>query len=292
MPSKDLLSILIDDWNIFNLTKVELRVLLKEFFPEWETEDIFDKSKRYIIKDLFDISYKEKNEIIKDSKWNNFVREIKYENRYHSKQFNNEAFMNILSSLSTNLSEGMSFYRGRIWETPNPFNKEEMGPPPKKYTRNGRVNSEGVQILYLSDSEQTVKYEIRSHLYDCITIGKFILLQDINIIDLTKIKGISPFFTEEIREFTKYLALNKLNLEDIESHISKPHNRSDSNLDYLPTQYIADLIKSQGAFEGIKYKSTLFENGYNVAIFNSSIFKCVEIKNIEIDFIEYNSKTL
>jgi len=31
-----------------------------------------------------------------------------------------------------------------------------MGSPPIKYTKNGRVNSKGIQILYLADSEKTI----------------------------------------------------------------------------------------------------------------------------------------
>ena len=290
--SKDLLSILIDDWNIFNLNKTQLKLLLFNFFPNWEFEKKLDISKKYLIKDYFDTNFKEKNEIMRNSSWGNCVKEIKFENRFHSKQFNTEAFINILNSLSTNLIKGEVLFRGRIWETNNSFKIEEMGSPPIKYTKNGRVNSEGIQILYLADSEKTVKYEIRSHLNDRITIGKFVLLKDINIVDLTKIGEISPFFTEDIQTFTKYLALNKSNLKDIEEHISKPHKRTDNNLDYLPTQYIADLIKSQSLFDGIKFKSTLFDKGFNIAIFNPILFKCIAVNNIEINSIEYNSTNL
>lgn len=290
--AKDLLSILVDDWNIFNLNKDQLKLLLFSFFPEWEIEGKLDTSKKYLIKDFFDITFKNENEIIKKSSWQKFVKEIKFENRFHSKKFNTEAFINILNSLSTNFKQGKFLYRGRIWEINKPFTIDEMGPPPTKYTKNGRVNSEGIQILYLGDSEKTVKYEIRSHLNDRITIGKFVSLKDLNIIDLTKIGEISPFFTEDIQSFTKYLALNKLNLNDIEEHISKPHKRTDNNLDYLPTQYIADLIKSQSCFDGIKFKSTLFTNGFNIAVFNPSVFQCIAVSNIEINSIEYNSTNI
>ncbi len=98
------MSILVDDWNIFNLNKDQLKLLLFSFFPEWEIEGRLDTSKKHLIKDFFDITFKNENEIIENSSWKDFVNEIKYENRFHSKQFNTDAFINILNSLSTNFN--------------------------------------------------------------------------------------------------------------------------------------------------------------------------------------------
>ena len=58
-------------------------------------------------------------------------------------------------------------------------------------------------------------------------------------------------------------------------------------MDYLPTQYICDFIKASG-YDGIKYKSTLADNGINYAIFNSEKFKCIEVETILVKGVKFD----
>ncbi|WP_421778123.1 RES family NAD+ phosphorylase [Gardnerella sp. KA00747] len=43
-------------------------------------------------------------------------------------------------------------------------------------------------------------------------------------------------------------------------------------MDYIPTQYISDYIKSKG-YDGIEYVSVMSDAGKNLAIFNPEILK-------------------
>lgn len=170
--------------------------LLNSFFPEWVNENKFSDSKKFVIKDTFDKTYKYKNEIIKNNEWASFVDEIKFKNRFHSQKINYNTFELILNALTITLNEDEEYYRGRIWESEKAFSIEEMGAPvDNKKIRGGRVNFEGIKVLYLGDCETTVKYETRSHLNDRLTIGRFKLKKKITIIDFTKINQISPFYT-------------------------------------------------------------------------------------------------
>ena len=68
--------------------------------------------------------------------------------------------------------------------------------------------------------------------------------------------------------------------------------RSDSALDYIPTQYITDFVKSithneVAEYAGIEYKSVMHENGYNLAIFNPELFECIDTEIYKIDMIDY-----
>ena len=76
-------------------------------------------------------------------------------------------------------------------------------------------------------------------------------------------------------------------MEKIGSEIAKPLRRHDSALDYLPTQYISDFIKSEG-FAGIEYKSTMCKDGINFAIFDEKLFECVETKSYDINELTYD----
>ena len=72
----------------------------------------------------------------------------------------------------------------------------------------------------------------------------------------------------------------------------KPVRHSDSSLDHVPTQYIADFIKSitingQQMFQGIKYRSVMHSCGFNLAIFELSLFECTGVRLKQLNEIHY-----
>ncbi len=68
--------------------------------------------------------------------------------------------------------------------------------------------------------------------------------------------------------------------------IAKPVRRNDSPLEYLPTQYIAEFVKSEG-YDGVEYESTLRKGGVNLALFDESLVECVNVKTREVTSVEY-----
>lgn len=66
-------------------------------------------------------------------------------------------------------------------------------------------------------------------------------------------------------------------------------SRRDSELDYLPTQYISDLAKFMG-FDGICYSSTFDKEAYNLALFDQTACNCVSCKNYFVDSLTYKLK--
>lgn len=68
--------------------------------------------------------------------------------------------------------------------------------------------------------------------------------------------------------------------------------RSDSPLDYVPTQYITDFVKSiihdgNPEYAGIEYKSVMHNGGYNLALFDPDLFECIQTEVYAIDTIDY-----
>ncbi|WP_276308804.1 RES family NAD+ phosphorylase [Gardnerella vaginalis] len=55
-------------------------------------------------------------------------------------------------------------------------------------------------------------------------------------------------------------------MKRIAEEISKPI-RNHNTLDYIPTQYISDYIKSKG-YDGIEYVSVVSDAVKNLAVFN------------------------
>lgn len=91
----------------------------------------------------------------------------------------------------------------------------------------------------------------------------------------------------------KEYALNKETLNKINFELGKTLRRSDSDLDYLPTQYISDFIKSikhnnVNEYSGIEYNSVMYEKGYNLAIFDPELFECINTEVYRIENVTYH----
>ena len=152
--------------------------------------------------------------------------------------------------------------------------------------KGGRVNPTGISILYLSDSKETTLYEVRAGVYDFVTVGSFKLLKDIEVINLANIDRISPFIGVDYGfDFTQY-AINIEHLKMIAQEIAKPL-RNDNVLEYLPTQYISDYIRSKG-YDGIEYISTMYKSGINLAVFDPMLFKCTSTNVYDVKSILYS----
>lgn len=129
-------------------------------------------------------------------------------------------------------------------------------------------------------------HEIRANAFDNVTIGEFQLLRDIKVVNLSGIAQASPFhYDNGLERFT----VNRKVYQEIALEVAKPLRRSDSPLEYLPTQYIAEFIKSQN-YHGVEYASTLREGGFNLSVFDESLFKCINVQTVEVVEIHYKTK--
>lgn len=279
-------NILHSKWNIFNLEPDSIYRLLIAICAERYTEepDLFDTPVGILQSQDYD--YLQANSILKNSCWDDFVSEIKYRNRFHSNIINTEMLYTFLRCAKKKYKSKSVFYRARVCPDGKGFAKKEMGPPPDGKAGSGRVNPTGIQVLYLADSRDTTLYEIRAGIYDYVTVGKFVLSQDIDVINLADIDKISPFIGIEYGfDFTQY-AINIEHLKMIGNEIAKPL-RNDNHLDYLPTQYVSDYIRSKG-YDGIEYISTMRKKGVNLAVFDKSKLKCTAVSVYDVTSISYD----
>ncbi|WP_040550745.1 RES family NAD+ phosphorylase [Pyramidobacter piscolens] len=238
------------------------------------------------IKQCQNLDYLEENSILKNNCWGDFVEGIKRKNRFHGDYINTDKLFIFLRCAVKFHHKGEVMYRSRICPDEKGFMKTEMGAPPDNKAKGGRVNPMGISILYLSDSTETTLYEIRAGVYDFVTVGRFKLQKDIEVINLAGIDHISPFIGIDYGfDFIQY-AMNIEHLKMISQEIAKPL-RNDNALDYLPTQYISDYIRSRG-YDGIEYISTMCKNGANLAVFNPSLFKCTGTSVYDVKSISYS----
>jgi len=233
----------------------------------------------------------EKQDIIKPLQitWDKFADEIKTTNRFHIQNIINLEKLEILiKRYRKPIKKGKLFYRARISQNIGLKKSEMYNPLPEK-TKSGRANPIGISYLYLADDVKTSLYEVRSTLYDFVTVGLFRLKEDIDIINL---RGdiYDPMLIADNDNIEDFL-IHRPFISKLEYELSKPKRRSDTELDYLPTQYLSEFIKSIG-FDGVEYQSSLYSNGYNLAIFNPEKFECIKTKVYEIEKLNLECKEL
>ena len=282
------------NWNIFT-TKEEFKIhqMLSEI-----CKNLFEESPELLthpvgVKQMYDPIYLKDHSLFSMS-WEDFVEDIKYNNRFHSNQINKGILAKYCKAIQKTYSGGEQFFRCRISKDRKQFEQKEIGAPPKGKSADGRANARGIVTLYLGDTEKTAIHETRTGLYDHVCIGTFELKSPIIVIDFKKINEISPFQDGIIDDIAE-LAINKKHLKQIDYEMGRVMRKSDDVLDYLPTQYIADFVRSivseeypeQYVFQGIEFRSVMNPEGFNLAIFTPECFDVIDIKMKRINQISY-----
>jgi hypothetical protein len=276
-------------WNLFNknLSDEKIEAIIKSFYknkPELLSQKIG-------IKRLMEKNILLDHSLIGTSSWDDFINEIKTKNRFHTGIINEKMLLKYCSFLEKKYKNGDVFFRGRISKDKDGFSMKQMGPPPFEKASAGRLNAEGISHLYLANDRKTTIHEVRAGAYDVIFVGEFVLKKDITVVDFQNLENIYPFAEGvNLLEF----AINIDHLRMLDSEMSKILRRNDSPLDYIPTQYISDYIKSfkdnkgKPQYCGIKYRSTMNKAGYNLVSFYPNDFRCISVETIEISDIQYN----
>jgi sepS16C protein len=282
------------NWNIFT-TNDEYKVyqMLSEICKELFEEIPNLLNSPVGVDKMYDPIYLQEHSLFSKG-WECFVEDIKYNNRFHSNQINKGILAKYCEAIQKTYSRGEQFFRCRISKDRKQFEPKEIGAPPKGKSADGRANARGIVTLYLGDTEKTAIHETRTGLYDHVCIGTFELKSPITVIDFKKINEISPFLDGIIDDIAE-LAINKKHLKQIDYEMGRVMRKTDDVLDYLPTQYIADFVRSivseeypeQYAFQGIEFRSVMNPEGFNLAIFTPECFDVIDIKMKRINQISY-----
>lgn len=273
---------LLRDWRIFSGSISEVKLIVKQIVSESLKLDSRIVVERVGIPQLYDEAYLNDNSIMGKYSWDVFKKYLRNENRFHSKYINLEILESVLRETEIIIPVNTKFYRARVSDEKG-YTRKEMWAPPDDVATAGRANSKGQSCLYLCSNRKTTVKEIRARAFDYVTIATFKLNRDIRVLDLSSIVHSSPFYSGTDK--VAYL-VNENNLRQIQNDLAKPMSRLDSDLDYLPTQYISDFAKYLG-YDGVKYFSTFDKTSYNVALFDSSACDCTYHRNFLIGDLEY-----
>ena len=201
----------------------------------------------------------------------------------------------------TILDKGTEFYRARIGVSDKkralglgfeaeyhfkPFAEDQIGAPPPLIASAGRINRPGVAFFYCATDIYTAVSEVRPHPGDSVSIGKFFLLKNTKMFNLSE-SQLLHFYSSD-KALDEYVPLNTLS--KFMNKVIPPSERQQ----YSVTQLIADCVRQMG-FDGIIFNSTV-GNGENIVIFDPSIVNYTnegaEVVEIEQVTYQINPKRL
>ena len=145
----------------------------------------------------------------------------------------------------------------------------ELGPPPSKAAKCGRMNASGIPVFYGAKDAPTCVAEVRPPVGSQVVVSKFDLLQPVRLLDFDALAKVyydgSHFDPEYATSRGRWAFLSQLIGE-----ISRPVMPDDEDVEYLPTQVVAEYLANRldPRFDGIIYRSSQTGNGQNVVLFN------------------------
>lgn len=226
--------------------------------------------------------------------WEELKNELKTETRYFSKikditiyDFGWDTFFDDLSAITHN----NTLFRARLHHKANEkcYEKKNMYSPPPELATAGRANPLGIPFLYLCDNIETTLYEIRASYLDEASVASFKLEDNVETLLISDFT-ISPDLYKPGSVDT--VIKSTLLKEEISKDLSKPLRRYDSEVDYIPTQYICEFIKETTLAKGIKFRSSLYNKGNNIVIFDQELMLCTNVEKYRVENVTIEGRKI
>jgi len=214
------------------------------------------------------------NRLSGDQQWASFSDSIVLHNRFFPTLSIPLADVNaFMDYLSITVDSSVPLYRARINSIKDSrWVAADMGAPPSGFAKGGRANPTHLPYLYVDTSPETAIAEIRPHKGAFVSVSQLSLRYPKHIIDFSKLDThLSPFLVGDDR-LDKLFLLRPF-LDSLPKKYCTPIQPEDESINYLPTQYLCEFIKSMG-YDGVKYHSSLHDSGDNIAFFSVN---CCEI---------------
>ena len=167
------------------------------------------------------------------------------------------------------------FWRGRAAQSHKELEAilsapaREIGPPPPRDVRGGRMNASGIPVFYGAMKQDTCVAELRAPVGSHVVMARFELLRPVRLLDFGALMGIyvdaSHFDPNYDIQFGRAAFLRSM-----VSEICRPVMPQDEALEYLPSQVVAEYLanKLDPRLDGIIFPSSQTKGGKNVVLFN------------------------
>lgn len=240
--------------------------------------------------------------------WHEFNEAVFFRDRFFLKHRMLEILSEYISKNVLEIETGSIYYRARIiddsstkelmlykcfaapeeerldikfYSKSNPFRgftKEASFVPPKEVNVSaGRANPKYVRYLYMAESPTTAIFEVRPFVYDAVNVAKIRVNKPLKVANIAVDINLS-------RKKEGTVAMYVMSM--IQGAFSKPTNDID---DYIPTQVIAEYIKSLG-YDGIRFNSSLHSGGVNLTIFNYEKCEAISSQDFRIENLKLTAR--
>jgi hypothetical protein len=266
----------------------DIHLILEEMYSDLESmqmgeETEYADTSYYEIVDTTDVAWQEE--------WQAFERSLKTEARFFS-QFASEHLASIfrdLDKMSTSKGRPVVVAAGpetglRVVSRARVFQSEvklmealcypdkHLGAPPAALAIAGRMNARGISVFYGATDPSVAVAEVRPPVGSRVAVARFDLIRPLRLLDLKALSDVveegSVFDGDWVRRLERSAFLRSL-----AERISRAVMPNDEDLEYLPTQAIADFLSAQNqpSFDGILFPSPQSTgHGLNVVLFHKA----------------------
>jgi hypothetical protein len=178
-----------------------------------------------------------------------------------------------------------------VHDEERPYKQEGMKPIPN-WQGEGRANPRGIPSLYLATTRDTALAEVRPWLGATISVAQLQVERCLHVIDCAKHHSRDSIVSIDslVRVFRDHTKTEEDGIWfAIDRAFATPVSKEDEARDYIPTQIIAELFKSEG-YDGIVYKSLLSDDGLNIALFNLDDANVIHGALFKTDSINFGFK--
>jgi hypothetical protein len=233
-------------------------------------------------------------------KWSGFCENVKHKARYFDhEEFKVKEYLDKfipffeIVQTSSYISR---VYRARIIHSETTKQeiiqdcKNKLGKVPEdklKNTQNNRFSPIGISYGYYSFDEKTILQEVRVNINDEVAIGEFQLDSNLKILDFRN-KSLLKYKNPFDDKFSIDVYCGEEFILDFLFDISKSISKSDTALEYVPTQILSEYIWSL-EYHGFIFDSSQDKGRENLVLFGENPecinYKFIKIKEKNIDYI-------
>jgi len=221
--------------------------------------------------------------------WERFASEIKESHRWFfpTRHYVEEALEHCVAMRRVDdWPKSRKMYRARVCPgVSTELHWHDMAAPPRSLATAGRANTRGLPVLYAATKSHVALYECRPSRSAFVAVSQMRPTKRMTIANFAPSADNlpNPFDRTDEDPLEAWQILRASEFGAIVSReLSRPLRDSDSVLDYVPTQFVADYIASHG-FDGLRYQSSFGGSrgepaGDNIVLFDSVAAVPVQVK--------------
>lgn len=148
---------------------------------------------------------------------------------------------------------------------------KELGPPPGKFARAGRMNASGISVFYGAEQSKAALSEVRPVVGSNVVVAKFSIVRPLSLLDLRALETV--VFTRSVFDPTSAEERVRMGfLRTLTKRLTVPVMPGAQDREYLTTQAVADYLSgfTEPQLDGILFPSVQNGSGVNVVLFHKA----------------------